>query len=101
MIFQQWFVKLLCRLFGHPGVFRQWEWLPTAPQWKLRVDAWTCIRCESDVMEVASNTICYVVDRPQLDSPAVDLINRTIDSAGIDHVRVRAGDPNTRRLPQW
>jgi hypothetical protein len=88
---------LQCRVTGHPGVFRQWEWKPAAPQWREREDAWTCIRCDAEFPSIPLGATSYIVARPYMDATVITQINRAVESYGDQAVRVRAGDPNTRQ----
>lgn len=90
------FRRVQCKFFGHPGVFREWEWKPASPQWKERDDAWTCIRCRSDLLKVPHRAISYIVARPFLDAAVIEHINKAVDTYGESFVRIRSGDPSTR-----
>lgn len=90
------FRYLQCMLFGHSGVFREWEWKPTAPQWQERQDAWTCIRCRAELSEIPSGKPSYMVARPILDATVIEHINKVVDEYGESSVRIRSGDPSTR-----
>lgn len=89
--------RVHCALRGHPGAYREWEWNPLYPQWQERTDVWNCIRCEIELLTIPPTMPTYIVDRPHLDANVVDFINDTIDNFGENRVRVRAGDPITRR----
>jgi len=90
--------RLQCKIFGHPGVFREWEWKANHPQWKEREDAWTCIRCLSELEQLPLGVLSYFVSRPLMDRGVIDRINAAIEMYGANAVRVRAGDPKTRQL---
>lgn len=93
-----WISRVRCWITGHPGVFREWEWRPTAAQWKEREDAWTCIRCAKEMHTIPAGVTSYVVARPFMDSRVVDYVNEAVESHGAESVRVRAsGDLATLR----
>lgn len=92
-----WWQRWYCRMTGHPGVFREWEWKPTHPQWRERQDAWTCIRCRAEVPSVPLGSIEYFVARPLMDSRLIDQINHAVEQYGTESVRIRAGNPDTRQ----
>lgn len=92
--------RLRCRISGHPGVFRRWEWRLSAPGWKEVTDQWTCIRCEQEMLDIPSTMPRYRVRRPFMDASLVDWINRTVEhteqTGRTLDMRVLAGDPSTR-----
>jgi len=87
-----------CGILGHPGVFREWEWKPAVPQWKEREDAWTCIRCQSEFPSIPLGATSYIVARPVMDNNLIPHINEAVETYGEQAVRIRGGDPETRRL---
>lgn len=90
----KFFRHLQCMLFGHPGVFREWEWKPTAPLWKERQDAWTCIRCQSELIDIPVGKPSYMVTRPIMNATIIEHINKAVDEHGASSVRIRSGDPS-------
>lgn len=88
-----WWTRLRCRVFGHTGVFRQWEWKPTHPQWKERTDAWTCVRCGEDVLTGAETLPQFHAPRPYLSPEVIEYVNLAITEYGDEAVRIRAGEP--------
>lgn len=92
-----WWARLYCRIMGHPGVFREWEWKPTQPQWQERQDAWTCIQCQSEFPSVPLGATSYIVSRPIMDTNFIDHVNDAVEAYGEHAVRIRAGDPQTRQ----
>mgnify|MGYP003329880418 FL=1 len=90
--------RLQCRFFGHPGVFREWEWKPVTPQWQERQDAWTCIRCHSEFPSIPLGVSSYIVARPVMDANFITHVNEAIEAYGEHAVRIRAGDPTKRQL---
>lgn len=91
------FRRLQCRVLGHPGVFREWEWKPSQPQWTEREDAWTCVRCLSELSQIPLGATSYLVARPIMEPGVIAQINAAVDTHGAHAVRVRAGDPETRQ----
>lgn len=91
------FNTLHCLISGHPGVFREWEWQASHPQWKEREDMWTCIRCGKELLTIPDNATSYIVARPHMDGTIIDYVNHAIEQHGTDRVRIRAGDPITRK----
>jgi len=92
-----WVKWMGCLLTGHPGVYREWEWRPTLSQWREREDAWTCIRCERDIVTPSPKIPTYIIARPYMDSRLIELVNMCVDEHGADRLRVRGGDPATRQ----
>jgi hypothetical protein len=92
-----WFKRCQCFVYGHPGVFREWEWRPTTAHWREREDAWTCIRCERDIVTPPPSIPTYIVARPYMDTRVIELVNACSDEYGVDRLRVRGGDPSTRQ----
>lgn len=90
--------RLQCRLFGHPGVFREWEWRPTSPEWKERDDAWTCIRCRGEMSEVPAGSTSYLVARPALVPSLIGHVNTMVERFGVERIRIRGGDVESRRV---
>lgn len=82
--------KLCCRIAGHPGVCREWEWLGTRPRWEERTDAWTCIRCQTDIPNPDSTLPRYATNRPHMPMEMVEMINASVDKFGPERVRIRA-----------
>lgn len=93
----QWWRRVQCRMTGHPGVFREWEWKPTRPQWQERDDAWICVRCGTELPAIPLGATTYLVARPVLDAGVITQINQAVEAYGPDAVRIRAGDPATRQ----
>lgn len=97
-LFWYYFVRrMLCRIVGHPGVYRQWEWYANNPMWVERTDAWSCIRCEADIPTPPTTLPHYKVARPTLTADMIDHVNEVIEEHGPFAVRLRGGDPTTKR----
>jgi hypothetical protein len=95
----RWLRRMYCRVFGHSGFYREWEWSGRYPAWKERDDAWTCIRCHREVSSPREGAMLYRVPRPVLDPKVVEIINTLTDTEQIEpeRIRIRAGDVNLRQ----
>lgn len=93
--------RLWCKLFGHPGVYRQWEWSGLRPHWQERSDAWTCARCGMDVSAVDTahrRVRWYRMARPVMSPDVVEQVNQAIEQFGVEFVRIRAGVASRHEL---
>lgn len=98
MPFFNMIARLRCRVFGHPGVYRQWEWTAMRPEWRERSDAWTCVHCMADIVDVERSMPRYHMKRPVMDPDMIDILNHAIEKYGVENVRLRSAVESVTQL---
>lgn len=86
-----WFKRLLCRIFNHKGLVREWVWSHTTPLW-LPSETWTCIRCEQEIENPDISIPRFAMPRPMIDMSKYKDI-----CVGVVRMRVRSVD-NLQRI---
>lgn len=74
---RKWWFRLGCKLFGHLGLVRQWEWRKSTNMWSQR-PIWTCVRCQHDIENPPVGVQLYAMMRPDTSQlnipPSIDVI---------------------------